>query len=61
MVTFLTETHSVHPGHQQEWLHLIKNGTPTASPFGYPGSLTEANHLGKIAFSTGKKLAGESK
>ncbi len=49
------------PGHQQEWLNAIKNGTPTASPFSYAGPLTEANHLGNVAFRAGKKLAWDAK
>lgn len=49
------------PGHQQEWLNAIKNGTPTASPFSYAGPLTEANHLGNVAFRAGKKLLWDSK
>jgi predicted dehydrogenase len=49
------------PGHQQEWLNAIKNGTSTASPFSYAGPLTEANHLGNVAFRAGKKLQWDSK
>jgi hypothetical protein len=49
------------PGHQQEWLNAIKNGTPTASPFSYAGPLTEANHLGNVAFRAGKKLLWDTK
>jgi predicted dehydrogenase len=49
------------PGHQQEWLNAIKKGTPTGSPFSYAGPLTEANHLGNVAFRAGKKLQWDSK
>ena len=44
------------PGHQQEWLDAIRNGTPTGSPFDYAGLLTIANHLGNVAYRAGQKL-----
>lgn len=44
------------PGHHREWLDACLNGTPTGSPFSYAGPLTEANHLGNVAFRAGKKL-----
>lgn len=44
------------PGHHQEWLQACKTGSPTGSPFSYAGPLTEANHLGNIAYRLGKKL-----
>jgi predicted dehydrogenase len=45
------------PTQQQEWLQAIKNGTPTGSPFNdYAGLLTEANHLGNVAFRAGTKI-----
>jgi predicted dehydrogenase len=44
------------PGHHEEWLLACKNGTPTGSPFSYAGLLTIANHLGNVAYRTGKKL-----
>lgn len=44
------------PGHHQEWLNAIRNGTPTGSPFSYAGPLTEANHLGNVAYRAGGKL-----
>jgi len=44
------------PGQHQEWLNAIRNGTPTGSPFSYAGLLTEANHLGNVAFRCAKKL-----
>jgi hypothetical protein len=44
------------PGQQLEWIQACKTGGPTASPFSYAGLLTEANHLGNVAFRTGKKL-----
>lgn len=44
------------PGHHAEWLLACKNGTPTGSPFDYAGALTEANHLGNVAFRSGGKI-----
>lgn len=44
------------PGHHREWLDGCLNGTETGSPFSYAGPLTEANHLGNVAFRAGKKL-----
>jgi predicted dehydrogenase len=49
------------PGQHQEWLLAMKNGTPTGSPFAtYAGPLTEANHLGNVAFRAGMKIAWDS-
>lgn len=39
-----------------EWVEACKTGSPTGSNFEYAGWLTEANHLGNVAFRTGKKL-----
>ena len=44
------------PGHQQQWLAACKTGEPTDSPFSYAGPLTEANHLGNVAYRVGKKI-----
>ncbi len=44
------------PGHHAEWLRACKTGQPTSADFQYSGWLTEANHLGNVAFRTGKKL-----
>jgi predicted dehydrogenase len=49
------------PGHHQEWIDAIHNGTKTGSPFSYAGPLTEANHLGNVAFRAGKKLEWDAK
>lgn len=38
------------PGHHQEWLQAIKDGTRASCDFAYSGPLTEANHLGNVAF-----------
>jgi predicted dehydrogenase len=43
-------------GHHAEWIHACKTGAPTTCHFGYSGWLTEANHLGNVAYRTGKKL-----
>jgi predicted dehydrogenase len=44
------------PGHHADWIAACKTGSPTGSPFSYAGKLTEANHLGNVAYRTGKKL-----
>jgi len=44
------------PGHHEEWLLACAGGTPTSSPFSYAGPLTEANHLGNVAYRAGQKL-----
>ncbi|MBX3399894.1 MAG: Gfo/Idh/MocA family oxidoreductase [Gemmataceae bacterium] len=43
-------------GHYAEWIHACKTGSPTTCNFEYAGWLTEANHLGNVAFRAGKKL-----
>jgi hypothetical protein len=43
-------------GHWAEWINAAKTGAPTLSNFDYAGWLTEANHLGNVAYRTGKKL-----
>lgn len=49
------------PGQHEEWVNAIRNGTPTGSPFSYAGLLTEANHLGNVAFRAGMKLEWDFK
>jgi predicted dehydrogenase len=44
------------PGHYAEWIEACKTGKPTTCNFDYSGWLTEANHLGNVAFRAGKKL-----
>jgi len=44
------------PGHHAEWLAACKTGSPTSADFQYSGWLTEANHLGNVAYRVGKKL-----
>lgn len=48
-------------GHHEEWIHACKTGEPTTCNFEYAGWLTEANHLGNIAFRAGKKLEWDAK
>jgi hypothetical protein len=44
------------PGHYAEWIEACKTGKPTSADFQYSGWLTEANHLGNVAYRVGKKL-----
>jgi len=43
-------------GHYAEWVNACKTGGPTTCNFEYSGWLTEANHLGNVAYRVGKKL-----
>jgi hypothetical protein len=44
------------PGQHQEWIECAKAGTPASCNFEYAGWLTEANHLGNVAYRAGRKL-----
>jgi len=44
------------PGHHEEWIQACKTGSGTGSNFDYAGALTEANHLGNVAYRLGRKL-----
>ena len=45
------------PGHWVEWVNHAKgNGPVPGSNFQYGGWTTEANHLGNVAYRTGKKI-----
>jgi hypothetical protein len=45
------------PGHWAEWVNYAKgNGPVPESNFQYSGWTTEANHLGNVAYRTGKKI-----
>jgi len=44
------------PGHHAEWIQACKTGKTPSANFEYSGWLTEANHLGNVAYRTGKKL-----
>jgi predicted dehydrogenase len=48
-------------GHHKEWLHACKTGAPTTCHFGYSGRLTEANHLGNVAYRAAKKIEWDTK
>jgi predicted dehydrogenase len=47
-------------GHHEEWIHAAKTGAPTLCHFGYSGWLTEANHLGNVAYRAGKKIVWDA-
>jgi predicted dehydrogenase len=49
---FLTRPSS----HHAEWIDACKTGAPTGSDFEYAGWLTEANHLGNVAYRVGHKI-----
>ena len=49
------------PGHHQDWVNACKGGAPTLSNFEYAGLLTEANHLGNVAYRSGKKIQWDTK
>ncbi len=55
------ETIPPSPGHHQEWILACKTGSATGSHFAYAGLLTEANHLGNVAYRAGKKIAWDTK
>lgn len=48
-------------GHHAEWIHACKTGAPTTCNFEYAAALTEANHLGNVAYRVGKKLKWDTK
>ena len=47
-------------GHHKEWLAACKTGSRTTCSFDYSGPLTEANHLGNVAYRLGKKIQWDS-
>jgi hypothetical protein len=49
------------PGHHEDWVAACKGGRATLSNFEYAGLLTEANHLGNVAFRSGKKIQWDTK
>ena len=49
------------PGHHAEWIAACKGGKATSADFQYSGWLTEANHLGNVAYRAGKKLEWDPK
>jgi hypothetical protein len=44
------------PGHHAEWIRACKTDLRTSADFEYSGWLTEANHLGNIAYRLGRRL-----
>src|SRR5262249_12475022 len=42
--------------HHGERIEACKSGRPTMADFTYSGLLTEANHLGNVAYRLGKKI-----
>jgi predicted dehydrogenase len=42
--------------HYAEWIEACKAGKSPSADFQYSGCLTEANHLGNVAYRVGKKL-----
>ena len=42
--------------HYDDWLTAIRNGKQSHANFEYSGWLTEANHLGNVAYRVGKKI-----
>ena len=49
------------PGQHREWLLACRNGGDTGSSFDYSGPLTEANHLGNVAFRAGGKIEWDAR
>ncbi|QDT10281.1 Gfo/Idh/MocA family protein [Planctomycetes bacterium K23_9] len=49
------------PGHHAEWVNACGGEGTTGSPFSYAGPLTEANHLGNVAYRVGKKITWDAK
>jgi predicted dehydrogenase len=47
-------------GHWAEWVECCKAGKPASANFTYSGWLTEANHLGNVAYRVGKKLTWDA-
>ena len=47
-------------GHHQQWLDACRGEAVTESPFSYAGPLTEANHLGNVAYRLGKKVVWDA-
>jgi len=48
-------------GHHEDWVAACKGGAATMSDFEYSGLLTEANHLGNVAYRAGKKIHWDTK
>lgn len=48
-------------GHHKEWLHAIRTGETTGSTFEYACGLTEAVHLGNIAYRVNQPITFDAK
>lgn len=48
-------------GHHAEWIRACKTGAATTCPFTYSGLLTEANHLGSVAYRAGRRIEWDPK
>jgi hypothetical protein len=46
--------------HHAEWIQCAKTGKQASANFHYAGLLTEANHLGNVAYRVGKKITWDS-
>lgn len=46
--------------HHKEWLDACRSGEKCSADFEYSGLLTEANHLGNVAYRLGKKIQWDS-
>jgi len=46
--------------HHAEWIAACKAGKKAAADFEYSGWLTEANHLGNVAYRVGRKIAWDA-
>jgi predicted dehydrogenase len=44
------------PGHHAEWISACKTNLVTSADFEYSGWLTEANHLGNVAYRIGRRI-----
>jgi hypothetical protein len=49
------------PGHWAEWIECAKTGKTASCNFEYSGWLTEAHHLGNVAYKVGKKITWDPK
>jgi hypothetical protein len=55
-VTLPAKTLPRSPEHHKQWIEACKSGGPTTANFDYGGWLTEANHLGNVAYRVGRKI-----
>jgi hypothetical protein len=46
--------------HHAEWIAACRGGPPCHADFQYSGWLTEANHLGNVAYRVGKKISWDA-